>query len=210
MKHFSAFVLVFTFTVTNGLPTSARASLFINEIHYDNLGTDVDEGIEIAGPAGENLTDWSIAFYNGGDGGTYKTFDLSGIIPNQQNGFGTMFVSVSGIQNGAPDGLALIDDTDSVIQFLSYEGAFSATEGPASGLFSTNIGVFEESNTPVGHSLQLIGSGTQYEDFSWMASPMTNTRGDINTGQAFVPIPGAVWLLGSGLMGIGMFRRRKM
>ncbi len=26
--------------------------VFINELHYDNSGTDADEGIEIAGPAG--------------------------------------------------------------------------------------------------------------------------------------------------------------
>jgi hypothetical protein len=47
---------------------------------------------------------------------------LSGTMPNQSNGFGTVFVAISGLQNGAPDGLALVNNLGSVIQFLSYEG----------------------------------------------------------------------------------------
>lgn len=31
-------------------------TVWINEIHYDNTGDDVDEGVEIAGPAGTDLT----------------------------------------------------------------------------------------------------------------------------------------------------------
>jgi len=43
----------------------AVTPVFINEIHYDNVGTDVGEAIEIAGPAGTNLTGWRIVRYNG-------------------------------------------------------------------------------------------------------------------------------------------------
>ena len=32
---------------------AASPSVFINEIHYDNTGTDTGEAIEIAGPAGK-------------------------------------------------------------------------------------------------------------------------------------------------------------
>jgi hypothetical protein len=38
----------------------ADTTVFINEIHYDNNGTDVNEGVEIAGPAGTNLTGWKV------------------------------------------------------------------------------------------------------------------------------------------------------
>jgi hypothetical protein len=39
-------------------------SVFINEIHYDNAGTDTGEAIEIAGPAGTDLTGWrSVGVY---------------------------------------------------------------------------------------------------------------------------------------------------
>jgi len=207
MRHSSVLVLVLVLAVTNGFVLSVRASVFINEMHYDNDGGDVNEGIEVAGSAGQDLSDWSIVLYNGNDGSSYNSIDLSGTIPDQQNGFGTLFFSISGIQNG-PDGMALVDNGDWVVQFLSYEGSFLATDGAASGLTSTDIGVAEGSATLADFSLQLFGSGQEYEDFSWTVDPVLNTRGGINTGQSFVPIPGAVWLLGSGLLGLVAFRKR--
>jgi hypothetical protein len=65
-----------------------------------------------------DLTGWSIIPYNGNGGVSYTpTGTLSGIIPNQSNGFGTVFVSINGLQNGAPDGIALVDNTGKAIQF---------------------------------------------------------------------------------------------
>ncbi len=46
-------------------PAAAQTSVFINEIHYDNTGTDAGESIEVAGPAGTDLTGWTIVLYNG-------------------------------------------------------------------------------------------------------------------------------------------------
>ena len=76
---------------------------------------------------------------------------------------------VNGIQNGAPDGVALVFQGTTVIQFLSYEGTFTATTGPANGLTSTDIGVIEIGSEPLGLSLQLVGDGTSYADFTWSA-----------------------------------------
>jgi predicted extracellular nuclease len=42
----------------------------------------------------------------------------------------------------------------------------------------------EGSSTPVGHSLQLTGSGSTYDDFTWSV-PASNTFGSINTDQIF-------------------------
>ena len=78
-------------TLLTAWADAGLASVFINEIHYDNEGTDVGEFIEIAGPAGTDLAGWSIVLYNGVNGLTYNTTALSGIIPNQQNGFGTLW-----------------------------------------------------------------------------------------------------------------------
>jgi len=169
------------------LQVSAQTSVFINEIHYDNSGTDTGEAIEVAGPAGTSLNGWSIVLYNGSNGSSYNTLDLSGVtFSNQQGGIGTSTVTLpaNGLQNGAPDGLALVDNNNNVVQFLSYEGDFTASNGVANGLTSTNIGVSESSSTPVGFSLQLGGTGSVYEDFAW-ENAATATFDAVNTNQVF-------------------------
>ncbi|MFC3093328.1 ExeM/NucH family extracellular endonuclease [Alteromonas sediminis] len=160
------------------------ADTFINEIHYDNTGTDQGEGFEIAGPAGVDLNGAKVVFYNGSNGTQYRTVDLTGILPDQEQGFGVLSFALptNGMQNGAPDGLALVDADNNVIQFLSYEGTLTATNGVAAGLTSTDIGVSEASGTPVGHSLQLAGEGFAYSDFTWTAAQAA-TFGTLNTGQ---------------------------
>ena len=171
---------------------SIAQSVFINEIHYDNAGGDVNEGFEIAGPAGTDMSGWTVVLYNGSNSSTYNTISLSGVIADQSNGFGTQWYGLpsNGMQNGAPDGLALVEsDGTTVAQFLNYEGStITAANGPASGMTSTNIGVSETNSTPVGESLQLIGSGTEYSDFTWNA-PAAASNGDINVGQTFI-VPG--------------------
>ena len=64
---------------------SYSQTIFINEIHYDNDGGDVNEGIEIAGPAGTDLSSFSLILYNGNGGAVYNTEALSGVIPDLQN-----------------------------------------------------------------------------------------------------------------------------
>ncbi len=169
----------------------AAPTVFINEIHYDNTGTDSGEFIEIAGPAGTDLSGYSIVLYNGSGGASYRTDALSGTIPDQNNGFGTVSLTypVNGIQNGAPDGVALVQGA-TVIQFLSYEGVFTATNGPANGMVSTDIGVTEAGSEPVGLSLQLVGSGSTYSDFTW-TTPSAQSPGGVNAGQTFGGVVGA-------------------
>jgi hypothetical protein len=171
-----------------GMPTSvanatAPAPVFINEIHYDNVGKDQNEGIEVAGPAGTELAGYSLELYNGYDDRLYGTIPLSGELPDQENGYGTRFVPVPGLQNGAPDGIALIGPAG-VAETLGYEGSFVAADGSAAGLPFADIGRFEAPSTPVGESLQLRGVGTVAADFAWHA-PSPATRGSINTGQTF-------------------------
>ena len=164
-------------------------TIFINEIHYDNAGSDLEEGFEIAGPANADLQGWKVILYNGSNGMSYRNIDLEGVLNDNGDGFGFLFFLTSGIQNG-PDALALIDARDSLIQFLSYEGSFTATDGPASGFTSIDIGVSESSATPVGSSLQLGGSGRHYEDFFWQSSA-TATAGLPNNQQTFESDPAA-------------------
>ncbi len=163
----------------------AQSIVFINEIHYDNAGSDTNEGVEVAGTAGTDLFRYSLIAYNGNNGQVYNTINLSGVLPDQDNGFGTLFFPVAGLQNGSPDGIALVqNETGEVIQFLSYEGNFTAVGGAADGLLSEDIGVVEEGDTPVGYSLQLTGTGSNYADFSW-EGPMPATFNQVNSGQSF-------------------------
>ena len=172
------------------------STVFINELHYDNAGTDAGEFVEIAGPAGTDLTGWRIVLYNGAPAQrtAYNTVTLSGAIADQQNGFGTVRVAygANGVQNGGagatgePDGVALVDPAGNVVQFISYEGVFTAADGPAAGMASTNIGAFED-GTRSGTSVGLVGSGSAAGDFRW-ALIADDTPGGVNIGQSFAGV----------------------
>jgi len=177
--------------------------VFINEYHYDNVGTDAGEGIEVAGPAGTPLNCFQILLYNGANGQVYNTLTLSGTIPDLCNGFGSVFFTAS-LQNaqtsgvGSGDGFALVFDStaclgfggDSVIQFLSYEGTFTATNGAAAGMTSTALTVDEATPVPVGSSIQLTGNGTDFTDFTWTTD--TSSYNAINPNQTFNGACGAI------------------
>ena len=162
---------------------AASADVFINEIHYDNDGTDAGERVEVLAPAGTNLGGWTLVLYNGSNGARYATLSLSGTVADQCGGFGTAVANAPGIQNGGPDGIALVNASGALVQFLSYEGSFSASDGPASGQASTAIDQAETSGTASGTSLQLAGSGSTYQDFSWQPSA-TSSFGACNAGQS--------------------------
>ncbi len=162
----------------------ALANVWINEFHYDNAGTDASEFVEVAGPAGTVLTGWTVVGYNGANGAVYATKALSGTIANKQNGYGVVSVTFAGLENGAPDGLALVNASGQVVQFLSYEGAFTATGGAANGMTSINIPVSESEATVKGNSLQLRGTGDTYAEFTWYAN-VKASAGAKNTSQTF-------------------------
>ncbi|WP_148288569.1 ExeM/NucH family extracellular endonuclease [Ilumatobacter nonamiensis] len=194
-RHRTRLALLSCVTVLAGLLTAVTpaaavpggaSTVFINEIHYDNIGTDTGEFVEVAGPAGTDLTGWSLQQYNGNGGGTTGTpIALSGTLADSVDGYGFAVEFVPGLQNGSPDGIALLDG-GTVVQFLSYEGSFAATNGPAAGEMSTDIGVSQPSSTPVGESLQLVGTGSTAVDFAW-TGPAPESPGAANAGQTFGP-----------------------
>ena len=165
---------------------SVTEPLWINELHYDNASADVNEGFEVAGIAGTDLTLYSIELYNGSNGTVYTTVPLTGTLPNEQAGYGTKWFGMpaDSVQNGSPDGLALVLG-GAVVEFLSYEGTFTATAGTANGMLSVSMGgVAETATTPVGQSLQLIGNGHNAASFTW-SGPVTATPNAKNAGQTF-------------------------
>lgn len=197
--------------LTASTTSFAANAVFLNEIHYDNAGGDSNEGVEIAGPSGLDLSGWRLLLYNGNGGNLYGSHELSGAIPELTEGFGLLAFMTPGLQNG-PDGFALVNSLDEVIQFLSYEDSFIATEGAANGQLSEKIDVEEGTSTSALDSLQLVGSGRFYGDFQW-SGPLTQSFGAVNSSQIItpsaVPLPAALPLFISGILGFGMLARRR-
>ncbi len=170
------------------LPLFIQAQeMWINEIHYDNTGGDVDEFVEVVveDTFVGNLSDLEIVFYNGSNGtviGQSEPRLLSTfVMGDTSNGFTIYSRIFSSIQNGSPDGIALINN-GTVVEFISYEGTLTAVGGPANGVTSVDIGVFEPG--AIGQSLQMMGTGNKANLFTWQP-PAQNTMGSVNNGQAF-------------------------
>lgn len=182
-RSFSLVFLLFSLAIS-----FTSHSQWMNEIHYDNTSTDFNEGVEIAGIAGTDLSCFEIILYNGSGGASYSILALSGIIPDEGCGYGAIWFDFAGIQNGSPDGIALNNTCLSgLVQFLSYEGVFSATNGAAIGVLSTDIGVTESNTTTLTtESLQLTGAGSSYLDFTW-AAVSASSHNILNSGQTITP-----------------------
>lgn len=158
--------------------SSSSYAQYINEVHYDNDGGDTGEFIEVFLPTGADPADFTVTLYNGSNGSIYGTHGLSTFTAGDMDAMGTYYTKfISGIQNGAPDGMAL-DENGTLIEFLSYEGTFTPSSGPAAGVTSTDIVVEETSSTPVGESLQRGDDGTWF-------GPADNTAGSPNE----LPLP---------------------
>ncbi|MHB8911421.1 MAG: endonuclease [Lysobacter sp.] len=174
------------------LPAIASAEVFINEIHYDDATAsgDVGERVEIVATAGESLSGYRLYLYNGStpSAATYYDNDLvpagSLVSCGGSVRIATVAYPTNGLQNGANDAIALVNGSGALVQFLSYEGAVTGSNGPAAGRVSSNLPVSETGSTAAGTSLQLGGSGNSYANFSWQASG-TQTFGACNRNQTF-------------------------
>ena len=128
-----------TMTVTN-----AAAGLVINEVDYDQVGTDFAEFVELYNTSANaiNLNTLALVFINGSNGVEYARISLApagSIAPGQYLMVKSSTVTAAPgaltllfpgtmdqIQNGAPDGIALFDTaTGTRVDSLSYEGALT-------------------------------------------------------------------------------------
>jgi len=166
---------------------SAQGPL-ITEFHYDDVYSSPQDSFEfvevyLPDPQPTNLDDYHITLYQGSDN---PPIALLGSIHRQKrlgeailtgdtpNGMyyvvefpDTMYLGFifGGIENG-PDGICFSGPGGEVYKFLSYEGVFTATEGPANGMTSTQTTsgngtsgtpVQENNSTPTTNSLQQNG-----------------------------------------------------
>ena len=170
----------------------ASADVFINEIHYDDATSSGDTGerIEVVATAGETLSAYRIYLYNGSTPSAAVTYD-NDLVPagslvscGASVRIATVSYPSNGIQNGPNDGIALVNPSGQVVQFISYEGVITASNGPAAGRTSVNLPVSETGSDPAGRSLRLAGTGTGYANFSWQAAA-TASFGTCNAGQSF-------------------------
>jgi hypothetical protein len=105
-------------------PPTGSAKLVINEVDYDQVGADHDGFVELynGGDAAADLTGLVLVPVNGGDSSEYSRKALEGSLAA-----GAYQVVDVELQNGAPDGLAVVDLTGhTLIDALSYEGAITA------------------------------------------------------------------------------------
>ncbi|MFL5623454.1 MAG: Ig-like domain-containing protein, partial [Gemmatimonadaceae bacterium] len=180
--------------VTVPSATAILPSVRISELHYDNASTDVDEKVEISGPSGASLTGWQLVLYNGAAASRapYNTANLSDlVIPATCGARGVLVISypANGIQNGDPDGMALVRPNGNVAEFISYGGSFVAASGPAVGMRSADIGLKETGTEPANpvSSLQLGSDGVWTRNAAHV-----NTFGACNDDGAASPTTGEI------------------
>jgi hypothetical protein len=155
--------------------------LVINEIDYDNVGDDTAEFIELLNTSATpvSLKGLSVMLVNGNTSTVYNAIDLSGageVATGQYLVLASAAVKVpdgalkvtlgkakDNIENGAPDGVALVDTNKGVIlDALSYEGSMTVVtlpgfEGGVSLVEGATANV-EDSNT-VMRSLVRLPNG---------------------------------------------------
>ncbi|HQU72371.1 MAG TPA: FlgD immunoglobulin-like domain containing protein [Calditrichia bacterium] len=181
------------------LAFSLQAQVYINEVDYDQTGTDTGEFIELVGPDNTSLDGYAIELVNGSSGAVYLTIDLTGqaIPADNVSGYGFFVISydanpvantdlgVAGftIQNGAPDGLVLkLNGT--VVDGFSYEGAITNNADFTAGMAITP----EESGADVDNSLGrlTLGFDANNQNQYFAQTPALPSPGEINTAHGQV------------------------
>jgi hypothetical protein len=146
-------------------PPPTGGDLVINEIDYDQVGADTAGFVEIAnvGTEAASLDGIALVLVNGGDGTEYDRAELTGSLAA-----GAYLQIEIEAQNGAPDGVALIDTaSQSLLDALSYEGAITAAtiDGQSYSLVEGTLldASIADSNTVDG-SLSRIPDGQDTND----------------------------------------------
>jgi hypothetical protein len=161
-------------------PPTGQPKLVINEVDYDQVGTDADGFVEVhnAGDTAADLSNVDLVAVNGGDSSEYAREQLTGTLAAG----GHLAVAIE-LQNGAPDGLALVDGT-TLLDGLSYEGAITAATigGQTYNLVEGTVlpATVEDSNAVAGSLIRNPdGKDTNDAAADW-AFTTTLTRGAAN------------------------------
>ena len=194
-----------TITATLGVAKTAMISvkvhLVINEVDYDNVGSDANEFIEIYNGTGAtvDLTNVAIVFVNGATNTEYGRTSLSGMLTTDSylvvhsatvmpdiNATSVLFgAATNNIQNGNPDGVALINKTTGeILDALSYGG--SITAAVITGLSGTSTLVegtataAKDSNTVQGSLIRFPNGADNDNAIAEWFFTTTPTPGSVN------------------------------
>ncbi len=107
--------------------TGPDVRVFVNEVHYANEGVDAGEFVELAGPAGADLTGFDVVLYDGESGAPYASTPLTTAIG--ANGVAVVDYPHRRASRTVRAGVALVNAGE-VTQFLSWGGAVTATGRP--------------------------------------------------------------------------------
>lgn len=175
--------------VAGGLPPPPppqTGTVVINEVDYDQVGADGDGFVELknTGTVAIDLAGLALVFVDGADSEEYLREPLTGTLAP-----GAYLVVAGDAQNGAPDGVALVDTEDgALLDALSYEGAITAAviDGRTYSLVEGTLlpATVADSNTAAG-SLSRIPDGRDTNDAAtdWVFTT-TLTRGAANVATA--------------------------
>ncbi|HWM14935.1 MAG TPA: lamin tail domain-containing protein [Gaiellaceae bacterium] len=163
-------------------PPPPATGLALNEVDYDQVGADGAGFVEIAntGEAAADLTGLALVLVDGGQSAEYDREALTGTIAPG----GYLVVEVDP-QNGAPDGIALVDtDAGALLDALSYEGPITSAvigEATYSLIEGTMLPADVADSNTVDGSLSRIPNGTDTNDAAadWRFTT-TVTRGAAN------------------------------
>jgi predicted extracellular nuclease len=171
-----------------GLPVQAQNTIVINEIDYDQPGSDTAEFIELKNVSGAaiDLDTYSVELFNGATNTVYLTIDLPAVMlaagdyyvicgnnATTANCDLDVTPNTDLVQNGAPDAMALRDGT-TVVDAVSYEGTVMAPYSEGSGVLLIDSGA----GANVGISRFPDGTDTQQNDVD--LTPRCITPGQAN------------------------------
>ena len=199
---------------------TSHAAIVINEIDYDQPGSDYAEFIELYNPEqrAHSLDGYSLELINGTNGGTYKAIDLSGmtlgagdylVLCNSTGVITDCDIDIAGsgwIQNGGSNGDAIaLVSAGSVIDALAYEGI-----GGHLSRYAEGGSVAPADSNSINMSIARLPNGFDSNhnaaDFSAACitpgSANIGGNGDCTVQLSPVPLPAAVWLFGAGLAGL--------
>jgi lamin tail-like protein len=161
-------------------PPAEQAKLVLNEVDYDQVGTDGNGFVEIANTGGSaaDLAGLDLVAINGGDSSEYGRVHLTGTLAPG----GYVDVAIE-LQNGAPDGIALLQGA-TLLDALSYEGAITAATigGQTYNLVEGTVlpAAVEDSNTIAGSLIRNPDGKDTNDAASDWAFTTTVTRGAAN------------------------------